>query len=267
MACRAERHGGARRRHPVRRHVPRLLATTAGPAIRLAALSEFRSIFVFTHDSIGLGEDGPTHQPIEHLMALRAMPAAHASSVPPTRTRRRWPGRSPIEHHDGPTAARALAPGAAASCRHGERRRAGPAARRLRRQRGRGRPPRRDHHRHRLGGQRSPSKRRTLLARARRARARRQHAVLGAVRAAGPRRIATRCCRRDVRARVSVEAGVTLGWQRWVGDDGDSHRHRWPLRRVGARRRSCCEKLGLHGGERRGARRSPLVERLSGVRA
>ena len=44
------------------------------PAIRLAALSELPVTFVFTHDSIGLGEDGPTHQPIEHMMALRAIP-------------------------------------------------------------------------------------------------------------------------------------------------------------------------------------------------
>jgi transketolase len=44
------------------------------PAIRLAALAHLRSIFVFTHDSIGLGEDGPSHQPIEHLASLRAIP-------------------------------------------------------------------------------------------------------------------------------------------------------------------------------------------------
>ncbi len=44
------------------------------PAIRLAALMELPVVYVFTHDSIGLGEDGPTHQPVEHLMALRAMP-------------------------------------------------------------------------------------------------------------------------------------------------------------------------------------------------
>ena len=44
------------------------------PAIRLAAMMEIRTIFVMTHDSIGLGEDGPTHQPIEHLAALRAIP-------------------------------------------------------------------------------------------------------------------------------------------------------------------------------------------------
>lgn len=44
------------------------------PAIRLSALSHIPSIWVYTHDSIGLGEDGPTHQPVEHLAALRAIP-------------------------------------------------------------------------------------------------------------------------------------------------------------------------------------------------
>ncbi|MGO9936414.1 MAG: transketolase [Terracidiphilus sp.] len=44
------------------------------PALRIAALMRSHSIFVYTHDSIGLGEDGPTHQPIEHLMMLRALP-------------------------------------------------------------------------------------------------------------------------------------------------------------------------------------------------
>jgi transketolase len=44
------------------------------PAIRLAAMMDIRTIFVMTHDSIGLGEDGPTHQPVEHLSALRAIP-------------------------------------------------------------------------------------------------------------------------------------------------------------------------------------------------
>jgi transketolase len=46
----------------------------ARPAIRLSALMELPVIYIFTHDSIGLGEDGPTHQPIEHLAALRAIP-------------------------------------------------------------------------------------------------------------------------------------------------------------------------------------------------
>ncbi len=46
----------------------------ARPAIRLAALMGVRAVYVLTHDSIGLGEDGPTHQPVEHLASLRAMP-------------------------------------------------------------------------------------------------------------------------------------------------------------------------------------------------
>ena len=46
----------------------------AKPALRIAAIMEAPSLFVFTHDSVGVGEDGPTHEPIEHLMALRAVP-------------------------------------------------------------------------------------------------------------------------------------------------------------------------------------------------
>ncbi|MEL7214612.1 MAG: transketolase C-terminal domain-containing protein, partial [Pseudomonadota bacterium] len=46
----------------------------ARPAMRLAALMQQRAVFVMTHDSIGVGEDGPTHQPVEHVSSLRAMP-------------------------------------------------------------------------------------------------------------------------------------------------------------------------------------------------
>src|SRR5699024_11855533 len=48
------------------------------PAVRLAALQQVPTLFIWTHDSIGLGEDGPTHQPIEHLSALRAIPGLDA---------------------------------------------------------------------------------------------------------------------------------------------------------------------------------------------
>lgn len=44
------------------------------PAVRLAALMKTPSVFVWTHDSVGVGEDGPTHQPVEHLWAYRAIP-------------------------------------------------------------------------------------------------------------------------------------------------------------------------------------------------
>lgn len=73
------------------------------PAIRLAALSHIRVIFVFTHDSIGLGEDGPTHQSVEHLAALRAIP--NLNVIRPCdahETREAW--RAAIERTAGPTA-------------------------------------------------------------------------------------------------------------------------------------------------------------------
>ena len=46
----------------------------ARPAIRLSALMELPAMFIFTHDAMGDGEDGPTHQPVEHLASLRAIP-------------------------------------------------------------------------------------------------------------------------------------------------------------------------------------------------
>ena len=67
-------------------------------AIRLSALQNARVIYVMTHDSIGLGEDGPTHQPIEHLQSLRLIPnltsiARPTRSRPPNAGRRRWRAR------------------------------------------------------------------------------------------------------------------------------------------------------------------------------
>ena len=57
------------------------------PPVRLAAIMEVPVIFVFTHDSIGVGEDGPTHQPIEQLAMLRAIRRAWTPSAPATPTR------------------------------------------------------------------------------------------------------------------------------------------------------------------------------------
>ena len=62
-------------------------------AVRMAALMKQRVIHVFTHDSIGLGEDGPTHQPIEHLCEPARSSRTWASGGPATRSRPRWPGR------------------------------------------------------------------------------------------------------------------------------------------------------------------------------
>ena len=73
------------------------------PAIRLAALSEVQVIYVFTHDSVGLGEDGPTHQPIEHLAGLRAIPHLHViRPADPHETREAW--RIAILRRQAPTA-------------------------------------------------------------------------------------------------------------------------------------------------------------------
>src|SRR5262249_22182360 len=54
-----------------------LFSDYARPSIRLAAIMEIPVIHIFTHDSIGVGEDGPTHQPIEHLPSLRAIPGLY----------------------------------------------------------------------------------------------------------------------------------------------------------------------------------------------
>jgi transketolase len=73
------------------------------PAIRLAALMQLQVIYVFTHDSIGLGEDGPTHQPVEQLAALRAIP--NLTVLRPcdaSETAEAW--RFALNHRNGPVA-------------------------------------------------------------------------------------------------------------------------------------------------------------------
>jgi transketolase len=73
------------------------------PSIRLAALTHLKPIYVFTHDSIGLGEDGPTHQPIEQLAALRAIPNMTViRPSDPTEVVEAW--RAAILHTHGPVA-------------------------------------------------------------------------------------------------------------------------------------------------------------------
>jgi transketolase len=72
------------------------------PAIRLSAMSHYPSIWVFTHDSVGVGEDGPTHQPVEHLASLRAIP--HLAVIRPAdanETVAAW--KAAIRRRNGPT--------------------------------------------------------------------------------------------------------------------------------------------------------------------
>ena len=73
------------------------------PAVRLAALMKLPVVYVWTHDSIGLGEDGPTHQPIEHLSALRAIPGLDVVR-PGDANETAWAWRMALEHTDRPTA-------------------------------------------------------------------------------------------------------------------------------------------------------------------
>ncbi len=73
------------------------------PAIRLAAMMKLHVIYVFTHDSIGLGEDGPTHQPIEHLASLRSIP--NLTEIRPAdanEAREAW--KTALQHRGGPVA-------------------------------------------------------------------------------------------------------------------------------------------------------------------
>jgi transketolase len=72
-------------------------------AIRMAALMRLRVIHVFTHDSIGLGEDGPTHQPVEHPSALRLIPNLHVwRPADAVETAVAW--KAALQRHNGPTA-------------------------------------------------------------------------------------------------------------------------------------------------------------------
>ncbi len=73
------------------------------PSVRLSAISHAGSIWVYTHDSIGLGEDGPTHQPVEHAAALRAIPDLYViRPADANEVTEAW--KAAINHRDGPTA-------------------------------------------------------------------------------------------------------------------------------------------------------------------
>src|SRR5260370_33982157 len=74
----------------------------ARPSMRIAALSHTSVVYIMTHDSIGLGEDGPPHQPVEHLAALRAMPNMRLfRPADAVETAERW--QLALERTTGPT--------------------------------------------------------------------------------------------------------------------------------------------------------------------
>ena len=191
------------------------------PAVRLAALMKLPVTYVWTHDSIGLGEDGPTHQPVEHLR--RAARHPRPGRGPPGRRQRdrRGPGGTVAGAHR--PAGRA-GPDPAERCRRWTatvRGRAEGAAK--------GgyvlaeavqRPAAGDPHRHRLRG--------AARRRGPRAAGGRGHRRPGWCRCRArsgstsrTRRTGRRCCRRGVKARVSVEAGIAHAWRELVGDAGE----------------------------------------------
>ena len=186
------------------------------PAIRLAALMGERVIHVMTHDSIGLGEDGPTHQPVEHLAALRAIPnLLRVPSLRRGRDRRvlaagaRSQGQAERAGADAPEPAAAAQPArrATTSARTAPTRSAGPdgAARRVAL-------------RHRLGGR----------DRGRRRKAAGQRGIAARVVSvpcfelflAQPARLPPRRSSATHAVKVAVEAAVRQGWDAIIGSDG-----------------------------------------------
>jgi transketolase len=190
------------------------------PAVRLAALMELPVTYVWTHDSIGLGEDGPTHQPIEHLMALRLIPNLTVlRPADANETVAAW--RVAMRHRNGPVAlslTRQKVPVLAGTAEHATQGVARGAY--VITEAGDGRPPR-------LVLIGTGSEVQVAVA------AREQLEADGVptrvvsmpsweLFAAQDRVYRDAVLPPHVTARVSVEAGRTLGWREWVGSQGRS---------------------------------------------
>ncbi len=185
-------------------------------AVRMAALMRLRVIFVYTHDSIGLGEDGPTHQPIEHVASLRLIP--HMDLWRPcdaVETATAW--AAAIENRDGPTCLIFTRQSLVHEARSPMRDR-GHQARRLRVDR-LGRPAGRHRDRHRIrGGHRG----RGSPHRGRQGKKSPPgfHAEQHDLRATG-QCVQASVLPPSVTRRVAVEAGATDFWWRYVGLQGE----------------------------------------------
>ncbi len=187
------------------------------PSIRLAALSHLSTIFVWTHDSIGLGEDGPTHQAVEQLMSLRAMP--HFAILRPgdaNETAEAW--RAAIEHREGAVGLVLCRQNVPVLDRSGAKGDVSRGAYILAEASG-GKP--------RLILIATGSE--LQLAVAARPKLEAEGIPTRVVSMpcweffeAQPREYRDEVLPPDVRSRLSIEAGVTLGWERWVGDHGGS---------------------------------------------
>jgi transketolase len=188
------------------------------PAVRLSALSHLQVVWAWTHDSVGLGEDGPTHQPVEHYMALRAIPNFwFIRPADATETAGAW--KIALEREDGPVGL-ALTRQKVPTLAESQRDAVGRGAYVLWE-----------------SGDANGSPDVILIATGSEV-----HLALEAAKKLQEQsvhgRVVSMPCWElfelqtpeyrdevlppDVKARVSVEAGVALGWRRWVGDEGDS---------------------------------------------
>ena len=188
------------------------------PAVRLSALSKLQSVWVWTHDSVGLGEDGPTHQPVEHYAALRAIPQLwFVRPADATETVGAW--KVALEREDGPVAlalSRQKLPALEETTREGVERGAYVLWE---------------------SGEANGLPDLILIATGSEV-----HVALEAAQRLDEQgvhgRVVSMPCWElfesqpsdyrddvlppDAKARLSVEAGVALGWKQWVGDEGDS---------------------------------------------
>ncbi|MHC4520369.1 MAG: transketolase, partial [Planctomycetota bacterium] len=184
-------------------------------AVRVAALSKYPSIFVWTHDSIGIGEDGPTHQPVEHFAALRAIPNLLVfRPADANETAQAW--KYALEHRDGPVGLLLTRQGLPVI----DQRKFASAA-----NIGRGA--------YILTSRGKPDV--ILLASGSEVSVALEAAKLLDADGLSPQVVSMPCWKlfekqdekyrnsvipRDVKARVGVEAGVEMGWHKWLGEDG-----------------------------------------------
>jgi transketolase len=188
------------------------------PAVRLSALSRLQSVWVWTHDSVGLGEDGPTHQPVEHYAALRAIPQLwFVRPADATETAGAW--KVALERDDGPVAlalSRQKLPTLAETTREGVERGAYVL---WEASEANGLPD--------LVLIATGSEVHVALEAAQRLD---EQGVRGRVVSmpcwelfeAQPSDYRDEVLPPDAKARLSVAAGAALGWKQWVGDEGDS---------------------------------------------
>jgi len=188
------------------------------PAVRLSALSKLQSLWVWTHDSVGLGEDGPTHQPVEHYAALRAIPFLwFIRPADATETVGAW--KAALEREDGPVAlalTRQKVPTLEGTQRDGVARGAYVV---WESDDANGLPD--------LILIATGSEVHVAVDAAKQLDEQGTHARVVSMPCwelfeAQPREYRDDVLLPDVKARLSVEAGVGLGWKQWVGDEGDS---------------------------------------------